>query len=87
MSEPNIDPPNAPAPSLTTRGESFALGIAFEILFWIAIGVLWLAFSGGIVGAVTAIVVGGTVFVLWRAVAKRSRNPIQAGEARSKWER
>ena len=85
MSQPNIDPPKAPP--LTTRGENFALGVAFEVLLWVAAGVLWLAFSGGVVGAVIAIVAGGAIVLLWRAVASRSRNPIQGRESRSEWER
>lgn len=85
MGPPNIDPQKAPP--LTTRGEDFALGMAFEVLLWVAVGVLWLAFSGGVVGAVIAIVAGGAILLLWRAVIKRSRNPIQGRESRSEWER
>ncbi len=72
------------APPLTSRGESFALGVAFEIAFWLVVGALWLAFSGGVVGAIVAVVGGGVVFLLIRAVVKRSENPIQR-PVRDEW--
>ena len=73
------------APQLTSKGESFVLGVALEVAFWLVVGLLWLAFSGGVVGAVIALVVGGSVFVLVRAVVKRSRNPIQSQAPRDEW--
>jgi hypothetical protein len=70
-----------------SKAPPLALGLAFEVLFWLAIGAVWLTLSGGYVGAAIAVVAGGCVIFLWRAVVKRSRNPIQARESRSEWDR
>ena len=78
---------NQEPPQIISRTESFVLGTAFEIAFWLAVGLLWLALDGGLIGAAVAIVLGGIVFFFWRALEERGTRPVNSQTPRSKWER
>jgi hypothetical protein len=60
-----------------TFGEQLALGVAAEFAFWCVMGILWLAFSGGVAGAIVAIILGVVISIVWRDVRRRSERPPQ----------
>ena len=62
---------------LATLGKHIALGIGAEFVGWALIGIVWLAFSGGVFGAIVAIVLGVVISIVWRDVRLRRERPPQ----------
>lgn len=49
----------------------------FEIAFWFIVGVLVLAFEGGLVGLLIAVAIAVIAGIAWRDIARRAKNPVQ----------
>jgi uncharacterized membrane protein len=58
-------------------GTRFAHYTMLEFVFWIVIGLLLLAFEGGIIGLIIVALVAVVVGFAWRDVTRRSKSPIQ----------
>jgi len=58
-------------------GTKFAHWTFVEFAFWIVVGLLWLAFEGGVVGLIITVAVALFVGIAWRDIARRSQNPIE----------
>jgi hypothetical protein len=70
----NLDDVIPPEP-LGSRVSHF---LFLEFGLWALIGVLWLAFEGGVVGLIVLAVVAIVVGFAWRDFGRRAKNPIHA---------
>ena len=70
----NLDDVLPPEP-LGSRVSHFAF---LEFGLWLVVGLLWLAFEGGIVGLIVLATIALVVAFAWRDFARRAKSPIQS---------
>jgi hypothetical protein len=69
----NLDDVVPPDP-LGTRVAHYSIA---GFIFWALVALVWLAFEGGVVGALTAAAVAIFIGIAWRDLARRAKNPTQ----------